>query len=781
MTRGRAKTIVQRIASDVPSLKDDVVSISSAIDELNRSSSLSTKRSGLNASNGSPLYPFNGLEIDEMWETSLNKFNYNCLLDKDDIEIVNQQDLDSILNFKDNCAMNRLQINTLITQTDLLILSVDQLQLKYDKISNQTLEFDRESNKLMSLQNGYVEKFSQIESYLKNFETLEPIMKSLSRSGYSLIIKKFDHFKFDILAQLDDSLAFFADHPTIKNIDMYSRRYRQCMTKALTLIKTYLMNEISKLSEELQMLLNKQNAPIDLVVHTEFSNYASEGEHNRFKDLTYEIVRRIPKHNEYSGLYKDVLSTFFNARNFFLKIYISQNYSDTDKNNEHDDLSQLCQRKISFFKNIAEKEFKLFKSFFWLADVSGNKAFSFIVNEFDTFLRNVLDPLYDDIRLLVLKETNINNLCNLTTLLQKYYEFEDNLQAMRDGDLVYFEAINYGELFQEILADVQSRLIFRTQLYIDDKLLKYEPTLDDLKLSNKKSVASSTGSITNSKTHALDLEYPNNMFKDVYYPLGKALTLLSSIYELINSVVFDDLAHYVVHSCITLLKGEFYKKSLTSLGPIDTSLNYFKNLMILNEHLNNFDIQYVRNEVTIDFTGGFNDMWTIIKNGEVETSGGIIELMKRSIPKIVNNMIDAKQEVQSEMAKAYTEFRTICTDDIAEPIQLSQKDVTIKPLLKFTEFKENLTSKTPNIFKKVKSCIEDEATAVSIMKNILTQISIYYHEFYSHVMENHNDESEPLVGIITLGELETFTSELLDSFIEGNNPAIFKEDIFENE
>ena len=36
-----------------------------------------------------------------------------------------------------------------------------------------------------------------------------------------------------------------------------------------------------------------------------------------------------------------------------------------------------------------------------------------------------MEPLYDAERLLVLKELNIGSLCQLTTLLQKYYEFDD--------------------------------------------------------------------------------------------------------------------------------------------------------------------------------------------------------------------------------------------------------------------------------------------------------------------------------------------------------------------
>lgn len=760
MTRTRSRSIVEKIASDIPSYKN--LQSHQDTPDIIKSRSFDSFKAIKTIPNDTKLHPFSEKEASKIWDEYIEAFNYDCLIDLEDIENINKNEINEIYNFRDNCEINTQQLRGLIDDTDSLISAVDSLKIKYNQISNETIDFDKESNKLLSLQNGFVEKFTQIETYLKNFENLEIITKNLSKSGYNLINKRFDFFKFSILNQLDDSLVFFDQHPTFKNVDLYISRFRQCLTKALTLIRNYLINELKRLNEA--FMTNIQNVSIDLILYNEFNTYI---EQNKFNELTQEILKRVSKHNEYQGLYNDVLKAYFKVRLTFLKIYLTKNFIPTDEN----DLVQTCQDRISFFKTIIEKEFKLFKLFFVTKGTRVNKP---VIHEFYNFLTNVLDPLYDSLRLLILRETNINNLCNLTTLLQKYYEFED------PPDELVFDSINYGDLFQSILSDVQSRLIFRIQIYIDEKLLHYVPTIEDLKLSERyirtdnsrssstKESGSRKGSIRKGSVsiNTLDIDYPINLFKDVYLPLGKALTLLSSIYELINSVVFDDLAHYIVHSCIILLKGEFYKKSLTYLGAIDTKLNYFKNLMILSEHLSNFDIQFVKNEVTIDFTGGFYDIWNIIRTGQIENSGGIFELFKRSIPKIVNDMMDAKYEVQSEMAKAYTEFRDECTDEIMRPIlfDLATKDALDELLSKFSTFKENLSKHIPSIYKKVKTCMNDENTTKSVMTNIIVQITVYYQGYYAFITE----EGEPIDEIMTANDLELFAYDLLSEVLEGD-------------
>ena len=288
-----------------------------------------------------------------------------------------------------------------------------------------------------------------------------------------------------------------------------------------------------------------------------------------------------------------------------------------------------------------------------------------IWDEFYAFLKNVLDPLYDGIRLWVLKEVNISSLCQMTTLLQKYYEFEDGDDP--NGSLVdtqsYFgiaqlDTIKYGVLFQPLLDDTQNRLIFRIQNYIDTKLMKYKPSPVDLKIGHKKHSKTKV-------TNPLDVDYEENLFPDVYLPLAKAMTILSNIYELISSAVFDDIAHYIVHACIVLLKGEYSKLIVAHLGVIEGKLSYLHNLIILRNQIKNFDIHLARNDYTIDFTSGITDIWNLLRRKSTEQRHeGFFEIAKKTVPKVINNMIDANHEIEVELSLAVSEFLTHCSNDV---------------------------------------------------------------------------------------------------------------------
>ncbi|ABN65790.2 predicted protein [Scheffersomyces stipitis CBS 6054] len=800
MPRGRSKSIVQKIAVDVPKYQEDNLNLGTSATtpttfRLARSKSFTSQTETRVEQKETPqfnqfMYPFDTKESALIWHEYIEKYNYDCLLKQETIEAISDLRSDEILNFQYNVSVNQSQIAEFIDETDGLLNSVGTLMAKYDQISHETQDFDKVSSELLSLQVTYTNKFKQIENYLKHYENLEKITKNLSKSGSHLLNHRRQFFKSDILQQLEESIIFIHQHPSFKDVELYESRFRQCLTRGLTLIKSYENNELRGISEGLLRKLKdqdqkkKSNITIDLLLYNEFNNYLQfNGE--AFKELITEIIIRVPGHEEYKGLLNDVLNNYFKIRLHLLNMYInnnstiqklfSQNYSGTD-------LVQISQDQISFFKNAVEKEVTLFKRFFIS---EGESIPSFINEELYQFLKNVLDPLYDSIRQLVLREVNISNLCQLATLLQKYYEFEDEDSILIDNssvvpDLDRRGSINYEFLFQPILEDVQTRLIFRIQRYVDDTLVKFKPRPEDLKIGNRRKRSSINDKSTESieQVHPLDVDYADNLFKDVYLPLGKALTLLSNIYELINSRVFDDLAHYIVHSSIILLKGEFYKLSSTHLGTIDAKLAYLQNLIILRGQINNFDISYTRNDYTIDFTSGLTDIWKSLRNGEITfDNSGLIELAKKTVPKIINNMIDANYEIELELNNAVNEFVQEATNNICEPILFKAQDkdkseFLQRPLERSAEFKDNLIIKIPNYFTQIKIYINNSGIVEFLMYSLSNLIVATYENFYKVFTEDldklNYEQRKQFDDIMEVDTLYGFVNDLVNNLYESD-------------
>lgn len=842
MARGRSKSIVQKIAADVPEYEDDTLGVGEprnrASETRNGSSIVESPNGTKNGTDGllkalrgrakslegppsmsrkptshdTPLFPFSPAEAERLWASHIDRtYNHNLILSDANISAINDLSQDFILNFQKNCDINTEYLDQLILENDTILDSLNSLVVQYDKISRETRDFAQSSTALINDQTKYEAIVNDINDVLMIFEPLDSITKKLSNPGNHLIKSK--NFK-DILQKLDASLVFLENHKDYKEYEFYKIKFRQCLTRSFSLIRNYLTEDLKRLNTRITSKYASQKdataISLDLLLYGEFLDYAGVDEKGqfpehqyRFPDLVSEIISRIDNHQEYTGLVNDVLGQYFRTRLVLLNAHIIQpHHQQLQQQTVTKDLVQTCQNNISFYKKLIEREFSLFKRFFSYDSLNRLEK-SYLKDEVHNYFRQLIDPLYDELRNKVIRETNISSLCRLTNLLQKYYEFEDfedggsvvsapSVLASFSAGVDSAESINFGELFEPILNDVQSRLVFRVQIYIDDKLSKYKPRPDDLMIGNRRRKSSTANKDSKPEAKSsvnLDADFEENLFPDLYPPLGKALTILSNIYELINSVVFDDLAHYIVHSCIDILKTNAYKLALVHLGKMDAQLYYLQNLIILKNQLNNFDIQFVRTETTLDFTSGINEIIETFKNGNfmynVNKKGGIFEMVSKTVPKVINNMIDAKYEIELELVNSVNEFLSACVNTISEPILKlttsleDQKTTDIKLMESTTAFKDNLIIQIPKVASQIRIFISDATILRYLMDNLSNLIVSTYDIFYKSLeekLDNGNAEDtikmkEEFDEVMESDTLHGFINELVSNVYENEEHA----------
>lgn len=823
MVRARSKSVVLQIANDVPALSNGVNTIHEETEKLtpttfrkSRSKSVcinddwsyvdeaTEERAQTHAQKHSYTHTQTNVErkraditlldeefTDQFWRDYLNSFNYDSVLKPDNIEYINDQHLDKVLGFQSNLRMNRAQLDQFITQTDQLLVNVDDLFDKYRKIISESLDFDNAANELIQRQTQYEKKFENIHRYLQHFEHLDSITKNLSRSGSHLLTQKRQFFINDILINLDSSLDFIEKHENFQDSELYKSRFRQCMTRALTLIRNYLNNELRSISDSVERSLQdpKKTVGIELLLYNEFNNYLKFNQ-EPFNELIVELVKRCINHREYNGLLNDILQFYFQIRKKFQKVYIDKTSTINElyKNpqNKQTNLVQACQDQISYFKKIIEKEHSLFIKFFAVTSFD-EETKTFVWDEFYSYLKVVMDPLYDVIRLLVLKESNIGTLCELTTLLQKYYEFEEADNGSIDAQSYFSfggagssghssDLIKYGVLFQPLLDDTLNRLIFRVQKYLDNDLKNYKPKPLDLKIGNRKQQTHTK----DTKKNQLDIDFDENLLPDVYLPLAKALSILSSIYELVNSFVFDDLAHYIVHTSIELLRDEYLRLAIAHMGRDEGQLAYLKNLIILRNHIANFDIHFYRNDYTIDFTSGISDVWHSLRNRQFEgksVTGAFFSLAKKTVPKVINNMMDANQEIEMELNNAVTTYITQCSTEICKPLHDEPKPTKES----ITEFKDNLIIKIPNYYNQIRNIIDDPVVTKFLMENLSNLVLVAYEHFFNSLPPDYQSEGvEDLMEVDALyGFINDIIQHLYDEDENQQKAQQFNEDILQ--
>lgn len=753
MPRDRSKSVVQRIASGVPSFSKDELKLESESTEAKnlhnptidrshskheispttftahtRSSSFSMDvKVDFRADTTNELtYPFTEAEKEHMVLNFLDSLNYNSVLDSQHIDSINDIFDDQILSFKSDCDFNIGYFRGLMLESKNVLDNLTALTIQYDKVTKDTLDFATQSSALLKNQDELQNKADQIDRVLQMFEPLEGISKTLISSGNHIIRTGKINL---ILRKLQECLDFLDAHENYKDSEFYSIRYRQCMTRGLTLVRNFLIEYLKKKQTDITQQLLEKNITalkLEILMYSGFTNdLEKQDENTRFAVLIGSIVDKCGSHVEYRGLVSDVLQQYFKVRMQLIQFYVQQQ-QNASQGQEQPSTLQYCQKSIAAFKKLLEKEYSCFHKYFPVENFDSLEQVV-VYNALYSFFKQALEPLYDEVRNRVLREVSITELCHLTNLLTSYYEFDEDMSVVT----AYDNKIEYGELFEPMLNDSQARLIFRIQNFIDNKLLKYKPNPEDLQLGSRKKLSG-----TQARKSSLLKEFDDNLFPELYVPVGIALTLLSNIYELVTPIVFDDLAHYIIHSCIYMLKNGALKLAVAHLGSMDAKLFYLKNLVMLKNQLNNFDIQFVRTETSLDFTSGIQELIQIFRNGQLyvkfNEKGGLLELVKKSVPKVINDMIDAKHEIELELSNSVNEFVTECANTICAPI-LEEGKLTLKE--KAIAMNDNLLMKLPQIQTQIKLFIDEEEIIRYLLDMLSNLISSTYEAYYRTLEE----------------------------------------------
>lgn len=671
--------------------------------------------------------------------------------------------------FLESCQFRKNIYEDLNLRSKEIIQNLKDLTIKYDTVIRETYEFQSQSNALIDEKTKYERLNSEIKNDLNFYELLYTFTRKLNNPSPNIV--KRDSF-YKMLAQLDECIQFINDHPQHKEHETYSRRFRQCLTRALTLIRNYVINNLKSIRDEISSKIN--DTKLGSVTHEAllYTRFGTDSEY--LSPVCDELSKRAIHDKEYEGLLNDCYSFYFRIRSKLLQNKISEQIQISNVDQKNKSLVEIIQRSISHFTQIYKDEYELFFKIF----TRNNN------NQFNFWLQQISEPLYDFLRNHILYEQSISSLCEAATLLEKYYEYEDQLEPMNDSyeeinqeETYNFEKdIDLGEIFQPISQDIQSRLVFRAQAYVNDNIVKYRPTAKSFQIGHRrKSVKpveepSADDDETSTIITSLDNKNDDGNENNWYPPLKKGVALLSKIYQLISSTVFDDLAHSIVHDCIISMKQGQQVCELT-MGKLDSNLYFLKNLLMLKQQIQNFDIEYVSNETFLDFSG-IGDIISKFRNGSsVSNDVGFLELVKEGVPKVVNNMIDARVELQTELRNLVHIFTEDAVNQIIEPVVNYKVETLDKDILKF---QENIEESLPRIKKDIDLFIDDQYVVTMLIDGIQELVIQSYENFYNQVVSNQGNvesliEVDSLIGFI--GEV---VSELFKAEVEENALSAFK-------
>jgi len=212
----------------------------------------------------------------------------------------------------------------------------------------------------------------------------------------------------------------------------------------------------------------------------------------------------------------------------------------------------------------------------------------------------------------------------------------------------------------------------------------------------------------------------------------------------VNSTVFDDLAHRIVHSTIHSLISASQqvtrKKTLQ-----DGQLFLITHLLQLKQQIVAFDIEFIPSEVEFDFSSMTNTFYELRERGSLWNPVSWVRLVSGTVgggllPKVVENMLDAKAELDGRLRTVINDFVNGYADHITAPIESSTvSQAKIKAsfdALKAVRTVRGLAEKdVPAIRNKLLEFVDDARTRETLVAAVRDQVVMSYEDFFDTASE----------------------------------------------
>lgn len=198
-----------------------------------------------------------------------------------------------------------------------------------------------------------------------------------------------------------------------------------------------------------------------------------------------------------------------------------------------------------------------------------------------------------------------------------------------------------------------------------------------------------------------------------------------------QSTVFDDLAHQIVHLTTTSLHQATDLIS-SKVTHVDGQLFLIKHLLILKQQIVAFDIEYVTPDVSFDFSGVTNTFWELRERGGLFDPRKLWRVMGGGLlPKVVENMLDAKVELDGRLRTVINEFTNNYAARMTKFIATSAASRHgFDSVLAVKKVQEASDREVPLLRRKLDEYLDDIRTKETLVGAVQDQVIQDYEHFY---------------------------------------------------
>ncbi|KAK5172900.1 Golgi transport complex subunit 3 [Saxophila tyrrhenica] len=674
--------------------------------------------------------------------------------------------------YLDQLQLSSSHLGSLLGSTQDTLDLLSTLSGSFKSVESQTNAFRQQCESLITEQRRLEALADAVEENARYYTYLEPMTRRLNAPGAANLVKGNDFP--EMLSNLDNCLAYMESHPKHKESETYRSRYRLLLTRALTLIRHHFTKSLGDIAADISKRV--QGGQLKETTHSALLYAKFRVPAPELKTLGLEIQKRaVPtpddvdagREPEYMSLLRELYESYSAARGRLMLPLVSKKMAELAGTSQQADVLDFAKSSLSFLRGICLDEYELWFEWF---ETEG---------ALHDFLESLTEPMFDYLRPKVIHETKLEKLCELCAMVQGRYmdtdsddEDDDDLESAVSGPApdgrTLGRKLDFGSLIQPGLQDAQTRLVFLAMNVLRDGIENYKPQPEDLEWPRKSSAPATNGSkagpvlsgkrdtsSTNKKAPATVVEDADDgasMFskqlttKDGappahnWYPtLPKAIWLLRRIYRLVNSTVFDDLAHRIVHSTIASLLYASNQVSSKKTTP-DGQLFLITHLLHLKQQIVAFDIEFIPPEVEFDFSSYTNTFYELRERGNLWNPASWVRLVSGALgggllPKVVENMLDAKAELDGRLRTVINDFVNGHAQHITAPIEPTSiseaKTKQAFDALKAVRTVRGLAEKdVPAIRAKLMEFVDDARTRETLVAAVRDQVVMSYEDFF---------------------------------------------------
>ncbi|XP_075447233.1 conserved oligomeric Golgi complex subunit 3 isoform X3 [Ascaphus truei] len=562
------------------------------------------------------------------------------------------------------------QCNCILNDVNIALQHLESLQKQFLFVSTKTGTLHEACEQLLKEQSELVDLAENIQHKLSYFNDLENINTKLNSPTLSVNSEGF----IPMLAKLDDCISYISSHPNFKDYPVYMAKFKQCLTKAMHLMKTYTVNTMQNLTNQLIKRQDSSNSPNSdnafTLFYVKFRAAAP-----KVRTLIEQIEQRSAKMPEYQQLLGEIHHCYLEQRENLLSPSITTTITDLTSQNNRDHCA-LVRSGCAFMVHVCQDEYQLYNEFFTKPTL-----------KLDELLEKLCLSLYDVLRPLIIHVVHLETLSELCGIL-KNEMLEDHVQNNVEH-LGAFDAV-----VKQMLEDVQERLVYRTHIYIQTDILGYKPAPGDLaypdKLEMMEQIAQSLKdeqklNAAEASFSDVHLEDPdsNNLIKSgsseslnlrpqntispadlhgMWYPtVRRTLVCLSKLYRCIDRAVFQGLSQETLSACVQSLLGasDAISKNKTQ---VDGQLFLIKHLLILREQIAPFHTEFTIKEISLDLKRTRDAAFKILHPRTVpgffrlNSTNAILEFLLQGTPEIKEHYIDSKKDVDRHLKASCEQF-----------------------------------------------------------------------------------------------------------------------------